>query len=230
MARGTVMPAPVFRGFDNNGVALNGGLLYVYLAGTTTLVDTYSDIGLAVANPNPVVLDSRGEAVVYLEERTYKFVLKDSAGNTIYTRDNVPSTAVGQASGIGEIFTFGGSGSAPVTNTSYPAGATVDKLMAYSGIWRIDSANLPGTYALEVMLQSGDGIITVTAALVNLSDGSPDTPLVTCASTSSTGERVRSSAITFAAAGADKDYGVKVKVSGAAPGGYAWAARIVRTS
>jgi hypothetical protein len=69
---------------------------------------------------------------------------------------------------------------------------------------------------------------TVTAALVNLSDGSPDTPIVTIAGSSATGDRQVSSSITFAGSGAAKNYGIKVKVS--AGSGRAWMFRLVRTS
>jgi hypothetical protein len=78
---------------DNNGVPLSGGLLYTYAAGTTTTQTTYiSNTGLT-ANPNPVVLDSAGRIVgeIWLTQgQAYKFVLKNAAGVTIGTYDNVP--------------------------------------------------------------------------------------------------------------------------------------------
>ena len=47
-------PAPVGRQqfFSNTGVPLSGGKLYTYVAGTTTPLATYTDVGLSVANPN----------------------------------------------------------------------------------------------------------------------------------------------------------------------------------
>jgi hypothetical protein len=93
MAQGTVMPSPWFTGFDDNGNPLVGGKLYTYAAGTTNAQATYSDVSLSVANANPVVLDSAGRATVYLLASSYKFVLKDSAGNTIRTQDNVSAVA-----------------------------------------------------------------------------------------------------------------------------------------
>lgn len=90
MAVGTVMPSPVFEGWDDNGDPLNGGLLYTYVAGTSTPQTTYSDVTLLVANANPVVLNSAGRATVFLPlGTTYKFVLKTSAGVTIWTQDNI---------------------------------------------------------------------------------------------------------------------------------------------
>ena len=86
---GTIMPNPKFLGFDNNGDPLSGGKLYTYAAGTTTPQDTYSDVGLSVANTNPVILDSGGRATVFLSNSSYKFVLKNSDDVTIWTQDNI---------------------------------------------------------------------------------------------------------------------------------------------
>jgi hypothetical protein len=47
--------------FDANGAALNGGKLYWYLAGTLTPATTYADSAGSYANPNPIILNSRGE-------------------------------------------------------------------------------------------------------------------------------------------------------------------------
>jgi len=96
MATGTVMPSPLFYGWDDNGDPLSGGLLYTYAAGTTTPLATYSEVTLTTPNANPVVLSSAGRATVYLSATSYKFVLKTSAGVTVWTQDNVsavPTTA-----------------------------------------------------------------------------------------------------------------------------------------
>lgn len=98
MATGTVMPSPVFYGWDDNGDPLSGGLLYTYAAGTTTPLATYPSVSLTpgTENANPVVLNSAGRAVVFLLPTSYKFLLKTSAGVTVWTQDNisaVPTTA-----------------------------------------------------------------------------------------------------------------------------------------
>lgn len=83
-------PFPKFRAFDSNGNPLAGGLLYTYEAGTTTNKATYTDAGGGTSNANPVVLDSSGEAHVWLAtDGAYKFVLKNSAGVTQWTVDNI---------------------------------------------------------------------------------------------------------------------------------------------
>lgn len=75
-----------------------GGTLSFFVTGTSTPATTYSDPGLDIAdaNPNPIDLDSAGRAEVeiFLDPSVvYKTVLKDSDGNTIYTRDPVVDVA-----------------------------------------------------------------------------------------------------------------------------------------
>jgi hypothetical protein len=77
-------PYSPFRGFANDGTPLAGGLLWSYAAGTNTPLVTYQDPGQVSPNANPVVLNARGEAPVFLPPNVaYKFLLTDSLGNTI---------------------------------------------------------------------------------------------------------------------------------------------------
>jgi len=79
-----------------DGVPLSGGKLYSYIAGTTLPQATYTDYTGAVANTNPVILDSRGEANIWLGEATYKFKLTDANDVEIWTVDYVaaPTTSL----------------------------------------------------------------------------------------------------------------------------------------
>jgi hypothetical protein len=81
---------------DAAGEPLVAGKLYTYVAGTTTLQATYTDSSGAQANTNPVILDSRGEANVWLGGAVYKFVLKDADDALIWSVDNIsaPTSAV----------------------------------------------------------------------------------------------------------------------------------------
>jgi hypothetical protein len=211
--------------FDDNGDPLAGGLIYTYEAGTTTPAVTYSD-AIATPNTNPVVLSAAGRTVIYLDPLSYKWILKDANGTTIATQDNIASIGL-VTSGVYDVFSFGGDSNVPVTATSYPSGTTFTECHSGTAWLEIDSADLSGTYALSGMLLSVSGI-TVTAALVNLTDGAPETPLVTLASTSSTGELVISGNITFAATGTAKHYAIKCKVS--AGSGFVWALHLIKTS
>jgi len=78
--------------FDNSGAVLNGGLLYVYAAGTTTPVTTYQESSGTTPNANPVVLDAAGRIPTQVWLTTgaaYKLVLKTSAAVTLWTMDNL---------------------------------------------------------------------------------------------------------------------------------------------
>lgn len=74
---------PKFQALDASGDPLNGGKLYTYENETSTPKTTYSDADLTTPNANPVVLDSRGEALVY-GSGTFRLVLKDSDDDTIW--------------------------------------------------------------------------------------------------------------------------------------------------
>lgn len=89
----TVSPAPKFQAFDANGVPLSGGKLFTYAAGTTTPQATYTDQSGLTPNANPVILNSRGEASVWLASAQYKFVLKNANDVEIWTVDNLAGSA-----------------------------------------------------------------------------------------------------------------------------------------
>src|SRR6266851_926625 len=84
--------------YDGQGNPLSGGQLFFYASGTSTPQNTFSDSGLTVANPNPVILDSSGRAGnIFLGANAYKVVLQDSLNNQIWTADpvsNPPSAPV----------------------------------------------------------------------------------------------------------------------------------------
>lgn len=104
--QGTIMPSPVFIGLDSNGDPVAAGKLCSFSAGTSTPATTYSDVGLTVANANPVILNSAGQATVFLAPgSSYKFVLRTAGtsplecttGTTLWTQDNI--SAVPYSSG-----------------------------------------------------------------------------------------------------------------------------------
>ena len=82
-------PSPFMQFFTAGGIPLVGGKLYTYAAGTTTLLATYTDATGTQFNSNPVILNSRGEAAVWLDTAAYKFKLIDSTDVEIWTADNI---------------------------------------------------------------------------------------------------------------------------------------------
>lgn len=86
---------PKLQFFSAAGVPLVGGKLYSYAAGTSTPLATYTDNTGNTANANPVILDSRGEASVWLAASQYKLVLTDANDVQVWSVDglNAPDTA-----------------------------------------------------------------------------------------------------------------------------------------
>jgi hypothetical protein len=102
---------------DNNGNPLSGGLLYTYIAGTTTPQATYTTSSGSTPHSNPIVLDSAGRVpaggeVWLTVGQTYKFVLQTAAAVLVGTYDNIPG-------GISsDSVTFLQSGTGAVTRTA----------------------------------------------------------------------------------------------------------------
>jgi hypothetical protein len=95
MTTEVLAPTPVFRAFDNNNNPLVAGKLFTYQAGTTTKLASYSDSTGLSANTNPVILNARGEANVWIPSNVaYKFVLSpatdtDPPTNPFWTVDQI---------------------------------------------------------------------------------------------------------------------------------------------
>ena len=86
----SLTPTPKQQFFDANGDPLVAGKVYTYAGGTTTPIATYTDQTGATANTNPIILDSRGMANLWLQPTVaYKFLITDSTDVTQYTTDNI---------------------------------------------------------------------------------------------------------------------------------------------
>ena len=107
-------PTAKMQFFAADGVPLVGGKLYTYTAGTTTPQTTYTDSSGVTANTNPVILDSRGEANIWLGGATYKFKLADSNDVEIWTVDNISAPTSGVSPALSGNVTID-------TNSSGPA-------------------------------------------------------------------------------------------------------------
>lgn len=100
----SLSPSPKFKAFyPGTNLPLVGGKLYTYLAGTTTLQATALDAA-GTSNTNPVILDSNGECNLWLNDISYKYVLKDPAESTIWTVDNIVSGAATANAAIAALY------------------------------------------------------------------------------------------------------------------------------
>jgi hypothetical protein len=72
------------------GIPLVGGQIFTYDVGTTNPRITWSDAAQSNPNLNPVVLDARGEAVIFWSG-DYTVTLTDALGNQIWSVDNIDS-------------------------------------------------------------------------------------------------------------------------------------------
>lgn len=77
--------------FTTPGVPAVGYKLATFAAGTSAPQATWADALQVGANTNPVILDARGEAVVFWNG-AYKVQLQDSTGAVIWTVDNVQAS------------------------------------------------------------------------------------------------------------------------------------------
>lgn len=96
---GQFLGSPKVQYFNTStGQPMSGGLLYSYDTGTANPRATYPSLADSNAgtnaNTNPIVLDSRGEAVVVVSGPT-DFKLTDALGNVIWTVGPVGTTSGG---------------------------------------------------------------------------------------------------------------------------------------
>lgn len=143
-------PAPKLQFFDSNGDPLVGGKLYSYAAGTTTPLATYTDSSGLTANTNPIILDSRGEANVWLASASYKLALYTSTDVSIWTVDNISAI-----SALDTLAASGGSNLVGFIQSGTGASATTVQ------------AKLRQTLSVKDFGATGDGVTDDTTALQN---------------------------------------------------------------
>lgn len=130
--------------FSNNGVPLAGGLLYTYLAGTSTPATAYTSSNGLTPLANPIVLDSAGRVPtgeIWLTDGiSYKFVLKDATDVLIATWDNL--------SGINSNF------------ISYTAQQETATATAGQTVFNLALDYVPGANNLAVFVNGSKQIVT----------------------------------------------------------------------
>ena len=144
---------------SNQGVPLVGGLLYSYQAGTTTPAATYTDSTGGTPLSNPIVLNARGEAstssgassgIWVPPNVAYKFVLQDSSGNTIWTRDQVVNAQL--------LTLFGGTDTGAANSYILTFSASFTSYSTNPVIYWVPSNNNTGNSTLNV---NGIGVVGI---------------------------------------------------------------------
>lgn len=177
----TVALAPIpFLRFTSTstGLALIGGQVFTFVAGTTTPQSTYTDSTGSTANTNPIILNTRGECSCYLDASlVYKLVVKDSLGNTIATYDNIQS---GAPFPMVNVRNFGAKGDG-VTDDTAAINAAIASVVASGGRVYVPA----GTYKTSATITlGGSGIALVGAGIgaTTLKQSVAATPLLTLTS------------------------------------------------
>lgn len=143
--------------FDNNGVILSGGKLYVYAAGTTSSATTYTSVTGSTANTNPIILNSSGRLANEIWLTTglnYKFILKTSADVLIGTWDNIPAGTTDVADLQAALASSTGAGM-----IGYIAGGTA--------VATTVQTKLRETVSVKDFGAVGDGVVDDTTAIQN---------------------------------------------------------------
>src|SRR6185436_15386049 len=98
MTTTVLTPTPRSQFFDNNGRPAVGYQLFTYEAGTSTKLSTYTDNTTSTPNTNPIELDYRGEAEIWIPPNVaYKLVFArpddtDPPANPIWSVDDLVSS------------------------------------------------------------------------------------------------------------------------------------------
>ena len=165
----SLSPAPKLQFFGTDGNPLVGGKLYTYAAGTTTPLTTYFDSTGTAANTNPIILDTRGEANVWLDSSAYKFVLKTANETLIWTVDYITSAEALKTYVTAQIAAL----SADLANTSDVAKG--DALIGFrqsnatgaliNAVGRTVHQKFQETISVKDFGATGDGVTDDTAAI-----------------------------------------------------------------
>jgi hypothetical protein len=157
-----VSPTAKAQFIDAAGIPLAGGFVYTYAAGTTTPQATYTDSTGATANSNPIVLDARGEANIWLGSATYKFKLTDSNNTEIWTVDNISAPT----SGVSPVL----SGNVTISSDSPGTALTITQTGTGPALKVEDTSSDPTPFVVDADGKVGIGTISPATSL-DVNDG-----------------------------------------------------------
>jgi hypothetical protein len=154
---------------DENGIPYTGGQVFFYIPGVgppSVLKDTYEDHQHTVINPNPIVLDAAGRAVIFGLGR-YRQILFDQLGNQIWDQeteapvsaDDLANVVFGFALPIewqgsptdGEVY--------PIVNIPFEITLPVALV---GSIFTVDPGSLPSATSVFTLKRNGSVIGTVS--------------------------------------------------------------------
>jgi hypothetical protein len=150
---GVALTNPKVQFLSSAGAPLVNGTVTVYLAGTTTPTDTWQDSSLSSLNTNPITLDNRGEATIWLDsDVSYKFVLKNAGGVSQWSVDNISGAAAGPLSGL--TFVQSGTGAA-----SRNAQDKMREVVSLADFGAVGDGSTDDTTDIQQALDSGAKIV-----------------------------------------------------------------------
>ncbi len=152
---------------DAQGNPANGAKLFIYTAGSSTKATTYTESDGAVANSNPIVLDSRGEmpSGCYVTSGTYKTILAPSTDtdpptSPYRTRDNL-SPVNDTSTTVNE---FAASGLTPTFVSSTQLTLVGDQRTEFHVGRRLKTSNSGGTGYHTITASAYTSLTTVTVS------------------------------------------------------------------
>jgi hypothetical protein len=159
----TLLPPGKSQFFDSNGNPLAGGSVAFYIPGTTTFKPVWQDPQQLALNTNPVILDAAGEAVIY-GSGSYRTILQDNLGNTIWDQ----LTASTDAGGIYSGGTSTGTAANQIVAATVPAGFALvagNQLTFIAGFTSTGATtlNANGTGAKAITKSGGAGPVPLVA-------------------------------------------------------------------
>jgi hypothetical protein len=146
----SIVPNAVNQFIDINGNPLVGGKVYFYVPLTMTPKNTWQDAEQNALNTNPVILDSRGQAVIY-GTGSYRQILTDADDNLIWDQEieNFQESVFGPQASI-------------ASATTTDLGSVGSNNVLINGTTTINSFGTSATLANPIYFIQFGGILTLT--------------------------------------------------------------------